>query len=638
VIESVGPVVDEGRYPARGRVGIPVEVTATIVQTGEAVLRAAVRWRRVGRQGWSESPLASHDTEHWTGTFLPDQPGEYEFTVCAWTDPIATWGVRSSAWRAAGESIELDAVPLLREWRRLALRRRGADRELLRALIELGERGAWDPLLETLKSPAVVSLFARIDRRTDRVQFEPVRRVVVDRERAGFASWYEMFPRSFGGTLTEAARYLPTIAGMGFDVVYLPPIHPIGRTGRRGRGNSEVPADDDPGSPWAIGSSEGGHTTVDPALGGLPALDGFIAAARAAGLEVALDLAWQCSPDHPWVREHPGWFAHRADGSIRYAENPPKRYRDIYPFDFFGPESAGLWRSLADVVRFWARRGVRIFRVDNPHTKPFAFWDWLLRQIHREFPGTVFLAEAFTRPGTMYHLAKIGFDESYSYFTWRNTPEELTQYFTELTQPPVREFFRPMLFTNTPDILPSILVRLGRPAFLARAFLAATLSPLWGMYSGFEDLEREAIPGTEEYADSEKYRTMRRGGPPPPDHIREFIGRLNRLRREHPALQHPYHLRFLPVEGPGLLAYERWSPDGQDRLIAVVNPVPETVREGMVLLPEDLDLGDSSFEVEDRLTGETWSWRGRRNYIRLDPAERVAHLFRIRRPGARSPP
>ncbi len=638
LIEAVGPVVDEGRYPARGRVGIPVEVSATIVQTGDAVVRAAVRWRRAGRRAWSESPLASGDTEHWTGSWVPDRPGEYEFTVCAWTDPIATWSARSSAWRAAGESIELDALPLLREWRRLALRRRGPDRALLRGLIELGEQGAWDPLLDALRSPPIVALFDRIDRRADLVQFEGVRRLVVDRERAGFASWYEMFPRSFGGTLTEAARYLPTIAGMGFDVVYLPPIHPIGRTGRRGRGNSDAPADDDPGSPWAIGSPEGGHTSVDPALGGLPALDEFLAAARAVGLEVALDLAWQCSPDHPWVREHPGWFAHRADGSIRYAENPPKRYRDIYPFDFFGRDAAGLWRSLADVVRFWARRGVRIFRVDNPHTKPFAFWEWLLRQIHREFPGTIFLAEAFTRPGTMYHLAKIGFDESYTYFTWRNTPDELTQYFTELTAPPVREFFRPMLFTNTPDILPGILVRLGRPAFQARAFLAATLSPLWGIYSGFEDLERDVVPGTEEYADSEKYRVIRRGGAPPPDQIRAFIGRLNTLRREHPALQHPHHLRFFPVEGPGLLAYERWSADGQDRLIAVVNPVPDAVREGMVHLPEDLAPGDSPFSVEDRLTGETWTWRGRRNYVRLDPAERVAHLFRIGSPGPRSPP
>ncbi|EQD29908.1 alpha amylase, catalytic region, partial [mine drainage metagenome] len=258
----------------------------------------------------------------------------------------------------------------------------------------------------------------------------------------------------------------------------------------------------------------------------LPALDEFLARARAVGLEVALDLAWQCSPDHPWVREHPDWFVHRADGSIRYAENPPKRYRDIYPLDFVGPKASGLWNALADVVRFWARRGVRIFRVDNPHTKPFAFWEWLLRQIHTEFPGTIFLAEAFTRPGTMYHLAKIGFDESYTYFTWRTTPEELTEYFTELTGPPIRDFFRPMLFTNTPDILSPILVRLGRPAFMARAFLAATLSPLWGLYSGFEDLEGEAVPGTEEYADSEKYRVVPRGGPAPPENIRNFIQRL----------------------------------------------------------------------------------------------------------------
>ncbi|EQD68939.1 alpha-amylase family protein, partial [mine drainage metagenome] len=310
----------------------------------------------------------------------------------------------------------------------------------------------------------------------------------------------------------------------------------------------------------------------------------------------------------------------------------------IYPLDFVGPKASGLWNALADVVRFWARRGVRIFRVDNPHTKPFAFWEWLLRQIHTEFPGTIFLAEAFTRPGTMYHLAKIGFDESYTYFTWRTTPEELTEYFTELTGPPIRDFFRPMLFTNTPDILSPILVRLGRPAFMARAFLAATLSPLWGLYSGFEDLEGEAVPGTEEYADSEKYRVVPRGGPAPPENIRNFIQRLNELRREHPSLQHPYHLRFLPVEGPGLLAYERWSSDGEDRLVAVVNPVPDRVREGMVRLSEDFPSGGAPFPVEDRLTGEVWTWQGARNYVRLDPSERVAHLFRIRAPGHRSPP
>ncbi len=630
--------MDGGRYPARARVGIPVEVTATVVQTGDAVVRAALRWRVAGRRRWTELPLEAQDAEHWSGRWCPDRPGAYEFTVTAWTDRIATWRARGTAWRAAGEPIDVDAIPLLREWRRRLRRCRGSDRAMLRNLIDLGEAGAWDALLGTLQSPAVADRLARLDRRPDQVTFEPARRLIVDRERAGFASWYEMFPRSFGGTLTEAARHLPTIAAMGFDVVYLPPIHPIGRTGRRGRGNSDSPGDDDPGSPWAIGSPAGGHTAVDPALGGLPALDGFLAAARAAGLEVALDLAWQCSPDHPWVHEHPEWFQHRADGSIRYAENPPKRYRDIYPFDFFGPNSAGLWRALADVVRFWAGRGVRIFRVDNPHTKPFAFWEWLLPQIHAEFPGSIFLAEAFTRPGTMYHLAKIGFDASYTYFTWRTTPEELTEYFTELTRPPVREFFRPMLFTNTPDILPPILVRLGRPAFAARAFLAATLSPLWGIYSGFEDLERDAIPGTEEYADSEKYRVVPRGGPPPPGNLRQFLRTLNTLRREHPALQHPNHLRFLAVEGPGLLAYERWSSDGEDRLIAVVNPVPEAAREGMVHLPEDLGVGDAPFEVEDRLTGEVWTWRGRRNFVRLDPSDRVAHLFRIRPSAVREAP
>jgi len=634
VIEEVGPAVDQGRYPARGRIGIGVPVEATIVRTGDDVTRAAVEWRGPGDRRWSTAPMISPDGEHWRGRFVPEREGEYLFTVRTWTDHVATWRQRSRAWLSGGETIGVDAVPILAGWQRLARRLRGNERAILQRLVTLGTEEAWEDLFSALDTEAVRSLLDRHDPRSDAVRFMPFRRLRVDRERAGFASWYEMFPRSFGPTLRDAARHLPTIAAMGFDVVYLPPIHPIGITGRRGRANSEPALPEDPGSPWAIGRGSGGHTDVDPALGGLPAFDEFMAAAGRLHLEVALDIAWQCSPDHPWVHEHPEWFAHRADGSIRYAENPPKRYRDIYPFDFFNPDAAGLWRALLEVVRFWARRGVRIFRVDNPHTKPFVFWEWFLDQMRQEFPDAIFLAEAFTRPGTMYHLAKIGFHESYTYFTWRNTVEELTDYLTEIGRPPIRDFFRPMFFTNTPDILPSLLVMLGRPAYLSRAFLAATLSPLWGIYSGFEDAEGEPIPGTEEYADSEKYRIVPRGGPPPPGHLRPFVARLNEVRREHPALQHPYHLRFLPVEGSGILAYERWSEDDTDILFAVVNPIPDSAREGMVVLPTDRVPGPGPYRVEDLLTGEEWIWQGARNYVRLDPSERVAHLFRIERRSA----
>ncbi|MGH9483045.1 MAG: hypothetical protein ACRD1L_13235, partial [Terriglobales bacterium] len=536
--------------------------------------------------------------------------------------------------------------------------------------------------------------------------YEKRLRLVVNRARARFGSWYEMFPRSQGmvpgrsATFAESEARLPEIAAMGFDVVYLPPIHPIGRTHRKGRNNALRAAPGDPGSPYAIGSEAGGHDAIEPGLGTLAGFDRFVAACARHGLEVALDFAVNCSPDHPYVRQHPEWFFHRPDGTIKYAENPPKRYEDIYPLNFEGPEadrgdravlpagnlgasrprnSAGanacvcapgersrrgpgdaqrwlgaegpqasasisgaraagalgpapteaLARELERVLRFWAGHGVRIFRVDNPHTKPFAFWQRLLAALRATDPDLVFLSEAFTRPKPMKRLAKLGFSQSYTYFTWRNSKQELTEYLTELALGPGREYFRPNFFVNTPDILPPILQRGGRPAFLMRLVLAATLAPSWGMYNGFELCENRALPGTEEYQDSEKYE-FKVWDWDRPGHIKDWVARLNQIRRAHPALHRIEGLRFLPAANDQMLFYGRFTPDFSDLLVIGVCLDPHRVQEGPVEIPgPELGLGDA-FEVEDLLAGPRGIWRGRHHYLRLDPAQMPAAILRLR--------
>jgi len=461
-----------------------------------------------------------------------------------------------------------------------------------------------------------------------------VLRVEVDRERARFGAWYEMFPRSRGpsaarsATFREAAAHLPNVAALGFDVVYLPPIHPIGTSFRKGRGDALVAAPTDPGSPWAIGAAEGGHQAVEPGLGTLDDFAGFVATARDLGLEVALDLAYQCSPDHPYVTAHPEWFRHRPDGTIKYAENPPKKYQDIYPFNFETPAWQSLWDELLDVVRFWIRHGVHIFRVDNPHTKPYPFWEWLIAEIRRDHPDTIFLAEAFTRPKVMAYLAKLGFTQSYSYFTWRTTKLEIEEYFTELTTTDVREYMRPNLFANTPDILHAFLQEGGPAAFKIRLLLAATLGATYGIYSGFELCEGRAVPGSEEYLDSEKYQ-FRHWDWERPGHIKPLIAAVNRLRREHACLQYDGGLRFHPTDNPELLAYSKTAPGGAGTLLMVVNLDPLNVQHGWVeVAPGVLGAGDDpSFTVRDLLTDAEFAWSGGRHYVRLDPAAAPAHIL-----------
>jgi starch synthase (maltosyl-transferring) len=464
------------------------------------------------------------------------------------------------------------------------------------------------------------------------------RRVWVDRERARFSAWYEMFPRSAGpdatrsATFAEAAGRLPAIADLGFDVVYLPPIHPIGRTHRKGRNNALVAAPDDPGSPWAIGSRAGGHTAIDPGLGTLEDFHAFRAEAERLGLEIALDLAWQCSPDHPWVHEHPEWFAHRPDGSIKYAENPPKRYQDIYPFDFESDAWPSLWAALRDVTLFWIDQGVRIFRVDNPHTKTFGFWEWFIDAIHGRHPDTIFLSEAFTRPALMRYLAKAGFTQSYTYFTWRISKSDLTDYFIELTSTDVREYLRPNLFTNTPDILHAYLQEGGRPAFEARLLLAATLGANYGIYSGFELAEGRGVPGTEEYADSEKYQ-FRQWDWDRPSNIKELIARVNRIRRSEPALQGDWTLRFHATDNPEIISYSK-GQSGSQMVLMVLNLDPHHTQHGHVQVPiealQSMGAGpDDYYAVRDLLDDTTYLWRGEWNYVRFDPEIRQGHILKV---------
>jgi starch synthase (maltosyl-transferring) len=631
--------VDGGAFPAKRLVGTRVTVTATAFREGHDPVTGRIRFRAPGARDWQIAPMTyERDVDRLTGQFVVDQIGRWTFSVDAWTDRWAGWVANVARFLAAGADVAtelLEGILLVEE---AASRARGDERASLTQVAER-LRDARLPQAERAAAalrPAVASLMADHLPPRDAVHHEVVYPIDVDREIAGVAAWYELFPRSETsdparhGTLADAARRLPALAELGFDVVYLPPVHPIGTTHRKGKNNALRAEPDDPGSPWAIGGAAGGHTAVHPELGTLEDFRAFVRAARAAGLEVALDYALQCSPDHPWVREHPGWFFVRGDGTIRYAENPPKRYEDIYPLNCWCDDYPRLWAACRDIFLFWIEQGVRIFRVDNPHTKPFAFWTWVLGEVKARHPDTVFLSEAFTRPARMHGLAKLGFTQSYTYFTWRNTAADLTAYLTELTDPAVVEYFRPNFFANTPDILHEYLQHGGRPAFRVRLLLAATLSPLYGIYSGFELCERVPVrPGSEEYLHSEKYEIRVRDWDAP-GNLNDDIRRLNRLRRAHPALRQLPNLRFCATESEHVLAYHKWA--GTDHLLCVVNLDPHHPREAMVHAPVGA-LGwdeDARYEATDLLTGERYTWRGTRNYVRLDPAREVAHVLRLR--------
>jgi starch synthase (maltosyl-transferring) len=640
VIENVRPGVDDGRFPIKRTIGERVVVSADVFTEGHDVLAVALLYRPAGASSWLETPMAPLGNDRWQAQFVVDALGRYEYTIEGWVDRFASWRHELSAKIGASQDVSSELLEGAHIVQRIQQVQgvqgvQGVLTEAARVLgdasLPIGERKA-----AALSSELAEAMAAAPDRRRA-TRHDRILGVTVERERARFGAWYEMFPRSAGSdptrsaTFDEAAALLPYVKAMGFDVLYLPPIHPIGRSFRKGRNNSLAAGPDDPGSPWAIGSEAGGHTAIEPGLGTLADFDRFVDAARRQDLEVALDLAYQASPDHPWVREHPEWFRHRPDGSIKYAENPPKKYQDIYPINFESAAWESLWFELKQVIEFWIAHRVTIFRVDNPHTKPLRFWAWALAEIRREHPETIFLSEAFTRPKVMRHLAKAGFSQSYTYFTWRNTAQELTEYFTELALTDVREYLRPNLFANTPDILHEYLQRGGRPAFVARFILAATLGASYGIYSGFELSENVPVkPGSEEYLDSEKYQVKVRDFARA-DNLSELIAQVNRIRRDHPALQRDWGLHFHPSDNSQLLCYSKRSEDGRDLLLMVVNLDPFHMQHGHIELPiAAWRLNpDSTVHVTDLLSNERYHWRGSRNYVRLDPESRVAHILLV---------
>jgi starch synthase (maltosyl-transferring) len=638
LIAGVEPEVDGGRYAVKRVVGEAVEVRATVVVDGHEELAVRLLVRR-GDGVRHETAMAAAGNDRWVATFVPDAVGPWEYTVEAWIDRFASWRWGFARKHEAGHDVRSELGEGAALVGAAAARADGPDRAWL---AEQASRLAGADAVEARAALALdPELAARMARHPDRdgaAILGRAVRVVVERERAAFGAWYECFPRSTTpepgrhGTLRDLVARLPYVAGMGFDVLYLPPIHPIGRTHRKGRDNALEAGPDDPGSPWAIGAAEGGHTAIHPALGSLDDFAALVTAAGGHGLEVALDLAFQCSPDHPWVTAHPEWFRHRPDGTVQYAENPPKRYQDIVPFDFECAAWRALWDALRDVVLFWIARGVTIFRADNPHTKPLAFWEWLIADVRARHPETIFLAEAFTRPAVMHELAKLGFSQSYTYFTWRNTKTELVAYATELAQ--ACDSLRPNFFANTPDILPEYLQTGGRAAFQARLVLAATLGGSYGIYGPpFEQCVGAAVPGGEEYLHSEKYE-LRRWDVEAPGGLRDLVARVNRIRRDNPAFRHPRRLRFLPVANDALLAYARSTPDRSNVVIVVVNLDPHHAQAGEVELPlRDLGLdgAGSSFQVDDLLGGARYLWHGSRGYVALDPAALPAHVFRVRR-------
>jgi starch synthase (maltosyl-transferring) len=631
------PQVDAGRYPAKRVLGEPVQVEADLVADGHDQVRAVLLFRHESEDGWRERPLTAVGNDTWTASFLTDRLGRYTFTALGWVDAFATWRHGLDRKIAAGADVSLELL----EGAQLieaALPRAGHDdrAELSAALAVL--RGAGGSARQDLATSAhLAEVMARCPDRSRATRYARELEIVVERELARCSAWYEMFPRSTGpegrhGTFRDAEKVLPYVAGMGFDIIYLPPIHPIGHAFRKGPDNSPTAGPDDPGSPWAIGAAEGGHTSVHPQLGTLEDFDRFLAEAQRHGIEIALDLALQASPDHPWVTEHPGWFRARPDGSIQYAENPPKKYQDVYPFDFESQDWEALWYALRGIVLFWSARGVRVFRVDNPHTKPIPFWEWCIRTVQQSYPDTVFLAEAFTRPKLTYALAKAGFSQSYTYFTWRTTSAELTRYLEELTQTEIVEYFRPNFWPTTPDIFPEHLVHGGRPAFLSRLTLAATLSSSFGIYGpSYELMEREPRAGAEELAHNEKYQ-LRRWDLQRADSLAPVISRINQIRREHAALHGNRTLRFHPTSNDLMLCYSKRTDDHRDVVLVVVNLDPHHRHSAWVELDlEELGLAATeTFQAHDLLSDTHYAWMGSRNYVELDP-QMPTHIFALRR-------
>jgi starch synthase (maltosyl-transferring) len=644
VIENVTPSIDGGHRPIKRVTGEDLVVEADVFKDGHDITAAVLKWRPAdGKHDWRETPMAFLENDRWRGTCRFLHVGPHEVTIEAWQDTFHSWQHEFEKKFQAGitdlttETIE--GALVLEGAAERAAKASPADAGRLRELAGVMRRGTPAEVDDLAHSPELAVLMALHEDRSVATEMEPAFPVWVDRPKARFAAWYEFFPRcaegkaDSGSTFRDCLGRVEDAAAMGFDVIYFPPIHPIGLTKRKGRNNAVTSQPGEPGSPYAIGGPAGGHKAVEPALGTLKDFEWLVKKIGALGLEVALDFAINCSPDHPYVAQHPDWFYQRPDGSIKYAENPPKRYEDIYPLNFHNPDWQALWEEMKSIILFWAGKGVRIFRVDNPHTKPVAFWEWMITGVQALYPDVIFLAEAFTKPKMMKALAKAGFTQSYSYFTWRNTKAELIEYFTELTQTEMKDYYRANLFPNTPDILPFYLQQGGRPGFLVRATLAATLSTVYGIYSGFELCENAALPGREEYLDSEKYQFKGRDWNAP-GNIKDHLTRLNRIRSDNRAFQLYDNLRFLPSDNDQILCYLKTTPALDNIVLVVVNLDPNRWQSGMVEVPYEefgfIERG-ATYRVHDLLSGERFEWQGRRNYVALDPHGRPVHILRVER-------
>ena len=645
VIESVSPVVDGGRFPAKRVVGDTIDIAADIFADGHDELAAVVRYLEPGRRAWLEIPMSLLTNDRWHATFEAVVPGVHVFSVEAWVDPYKSWATKLAKRVAAGQDTTVDLQIGARLLKEAADRAKAKDAMRLRRLATTlhpkdGSRTAAET---TAQSEETIALASKYADRTHSSVSPGSYAITVDRARAGFSAWYEMFPRSCSpvqgqhGTFRDCESRLSYIAEMGFDVLYLPPIHPIGVTARKGKNNAVKCTRGDPGTPWAIGSAEGGHKSINPLLGTLEDFQSLVRQSREYGIEVALDIALQCSPDHPYVKQHPDWFRRRPDGTIQYAENPPKKYQDIYPLEFDNDDWQAMWLELRSIFEYWVDAGVRVFRVDNPHTKPFAFWEWLISSLKEKHPDLIFLAEAFTRPKVMYRLAKLGFTQSYTYFTWRREKWELEQYLTELTQSDASEFFRPNFWPNTPDILMDYLQEGGRPAFQSRLVLASTLSGNYGVYGpAFElcvNVPREK--GSEEYLNSEKYE-LKHWNLDDSRSIKGLLAQMNSIRRSHPALHRTNNVRFQHVDNNQLIAYSKHDALSGDLVLTIVNMDYRYAQSGWIDLDfDDLPIQDNTvLRVHDLLSGATYEWRGRRNYVALDPQVMPAHVFEVLMPGS----
>lgn len=644
IIRRITPSLDNARYAIKRAAGDGIAVEADIFKEGHDEVKAVLKWRQAGAEAWRETPMKPLLNDRWAGSLCVTTPGAWEFTIEAWGDVFFSWQHEFEKKFGAGlrelQSEILEGAGFVEA---AASRAPKADAGALKKFAAGLRKATAEEAHATAHDPVLCALMTVYADRSLATTAEPFHPVWVDRERAAFAAWYEFFPRSAEGKPDSGSKFRDCLGriddakAMGFDVIYFPPIHPIGTTNRKGRNNSLKCEPGEPGVPYAIGNSKqgvngGGHKDVAPELGTLADFDWLVGEVKARGMEIALDFAINCSPDHPYVKAHPEWFFKRPDGTIKYAENPPKKYEDVYPLNFHNDDWRGLWDELRDVLLFWCGHGVRMFRVDNPHTKPVSFWEWVIAEVKEKFPDTVFLSEAFTRPKMMQELAKAGFNQSYTYFTWRNSKAELAEYLTELTQSDLKEFFRANFFTNTPDILPEFLQTGGRPAFLIRAVLAALACPVYGIYSGFELCENSPIPGREEYADSEKYQFKGRDWNTP-GNIKEFLTKLNTIRRQNRALQEYANLRIQPAENDTMLCFSKATASLDNLILVVVTVDPWQLQTAFVHVPlADFGIGENdAYVAEDLLTGERFTWRGRRNFVALNPHTRPAHILRIRR-------